>query len=77
VVGDDGTTAVLFEAGDSADLADKLGALFDDDARRHSIGAAGRRRVETSYTWRAVAEAMVGVYRDAIAQRAGARDADG
>jgi glycosyltransferase involved in cell wall biosynthesis len=77
VVGRDGTTAVLFEPGDSADLADKLGELFDDDDRRHAIGAAGRRRVETSYTWRAVAEAMVEVYRDAIAKTAAARAAAG
>jgi glycosyltransferase involved in cell wall biosynthesis len=30
------------------------------------MGAAGRRRVESSYTWRRVAEAMVEVYREAI-----------
>jgi glycosyltransferase involved in cell wall biosynthesis len=70
VVGDDGTTGVLVAPGDPAELADALGALFDDDERRHAIGAAGRRRVETSYTWRAVAEAMVEVYRDAIAKTA-------
>jgi glycosyltransferase involved in cell wall biosynthesis len=68
VVGDDGTTGVLVEPGDPAELADALGALFDDDARRAAIGAAGRARVEQSYTWRAVAEAMIEVYRDAIAQ---------
>jgi glycosyltransferase involved in cell wall biosynthesis len=67
VVGTDGSAAVLFEPGDAGDLADKLAALFDDDERRHAIGAAGRRRVEQSYTWRRVAEAMVEVYRDAIA----------
>jgi glycosyltransferase involved in cell wall biosynthesis len=66
VVGSDGTTAVLVKPGDPAELADALGALFDDDARRTAIGAAGRRRIETSFTWRAVAEAMVEVYRDAI-----------
>jgi glycosyltransferase involved in cell wall biosynthesis len=75
VVGDDGTTAVLVEPGDPAELADALGALFDDDDRRSAIGAAGRRRVETSYTWRAVAESMVDVYRDAIARTAAASDA--
>jgi glycosyltransferase involved in cell wall biosynthesis len=77
VVGDDGTTAVLVTPGDPAELADALGALFDDDERRHAIGAAGRRRVETSYTWRAVAEAMVGVYREAIAARAATDDRSG
>ena len=72
VVGDDGVSAVLFEPGDAADLADKLGALFDDDERRLALGAAGRRRVEQSYTWRRVAESMVEVYRDAIAAKAAA-----
>jgi glycosyltransferase involved in cell wall biosynthesis len=70
VVGDD---AVLVTPGDPAELADALGALFDDDDRRHALGAAGRRRVESSYTWRAVAEAMVEVYRDAIAKTATAK----
>jgi glycosyltransferase involved in cell wall biosynthesis len=67
VVGTDGTTGVLVTPGDPAELADALGALFDDDERRKTMGAAGRARVETSYTWRRVAEAMVEVYRDAIA----------
>jgi glycosyltransferase involved in cell wall biosynthesis len=70
VVGTDGTAAVLVKPGDPAELADAMGALFDDDARRHSIGAAGRKRVETSYTWRAVADAMVDVYRNAIDAKA-------
>jgi glycosyltransferase involved in cell wall biosynthesis len=74
VVGSDGKTAVLVEPGDPAELADALGALFDDDARRKSIGIAGRKRIETSYTWRRVAESMVEVYRDAIERKqAGAR----
>jgi glycosyltransferase involved in cell wall biosynthesis len=70
VVGTDGAAAVLVKPGDPAELADALGALLDDDARRAAIGAAGRRRVETSFTWRAVAEAMVEVYREAIAKSA-------
>jgi glycosyltransferase involved in cell wall biosynthesis len=69
VVGSDGTTAVLVEPGDPAELADALAALFDDDARRKAIGMAGRKRIETSYTWRRVAESMVEVYRDAIERR--------
>jgi glycosyltransferase involved in cell wall biosynthesis len=68
VVGNDGKTAVLVTPGDSAELADELGALLDDDARRRSLGAAGRRRVETLFTWRAVADTMVEVYREAIAR---------
>ena len=67
---------MLVTPGDPAELADALGALFDDDERRRTMGAAGRARVETSYTWRRVAEAMVEVYRDAIAKtEAGANQA--
>jgi glycosyltransferase involved in cell wall biosynthesis len=55
--------------GDSAELADAIDALFTDDARRKKIGAAGRKRIETSYTWRRVAESMVEVYREAIDRR--------
>jgi glycosyltransferase involved in cell wall biosynthesis len=68
VVGTDGSSAVLVEPGDPAELADALAALFDDDDRRHAIGIAGRARVESSYTWRRVAEAMVEVYREAMAK---------
>jgi glycosyltransferase involved in cell wall biosynthesis len=70
VVGTDGTAGVLVKPGDPAELADALGALLDDDARRASIGAAGRKRVETLFTWRAVAETTVEIYRDAIAKSA-------
>jgi glycosyltransferase involved in cell wall biosynthesis len=70
VVGTDGKTAVLVTPGDPAELADELGALLDDDARRASLGAAGRRRVETSFTWRAVADMMVDVYRESIERAA-------
>ncbi|HEX3705346.1 MAG TPA: glycosyltransferase family 4 protein [Mycobacteriales bacterium] len=69
VVGTDGKTGVLVAPGDPAELADALGALLDDDARRKKMGAAGRKRIETSYTWRRVAESMVEVYRDAIERR--------
>ncbi|MBV9486996.1 MAG: glycosyltransferase family 4 protein [Frankiaceae bacterium] len=73
VAGTDGSTAVLVKPGDPAELADALSALFDDADRRQAIGLAGRRRVETSYTWRAVAESMVEVYRDAIERTASQR----
>jgi glycosyltransferase involved in cell wall biosynthesis len=69
VCGTDGTSAVLVEPGNPADLADALDALLSDDARRKAIGKAGRKRIETSYTWRRVAESMVEVYREAIDRR--------
>ena len=57
---------MLVEPGNAADLAAALGALFDDEPRRRALGVAGRRRVEQRYTWRAVAEATVEIYRRTI-----------
>ena len=63
VVGD---CAALVKPGDPAELASALGCLLDDAPRRRALGAAGRRRVEDRFTWRAVAAATADVYREAI-----------
>ena len=63
VVGD---CAVLVPPGNAADLAAGLADLLDDEPRRRALGAAGRRRVEELFTWRAVAVATADVYRSAI-----------
>jgi glycosyltransferase involved in cell wall biosynthesis len=67
VVGDCG---VLVEPGNPSDLAAALGALLDDEPRRRSLGAAGRRRVEDRFTWRATAAATAEVYAEVTARRA-------
>jgi glycosyltransferase involved in cell wall biosynthesis len=64
VVGDCGE---LVEPGNPSDLAGALGRLLDDPDRRRALGAAGRRRVQQRFTWRAVAAATADVYREAIA----------
>ena len=66
VVGD---CAELVEPGNPSDLALALAGLLDDPDRRQALGAAGRRRVEERYTWRAVAAATADIYREAIAAR--------
>ena len=66
VVGDCG---VLVEPGNPSDLADALAALLDDEPRRRRLGAAGRRRVEERYTWRATAAATAEVYAETLAGR--------
>ena len=66
VVGDCG---VLVEPGNPSDLAGALGALLDDEPRRRALGAAGRRRVEDRFTWRAMAAATAEVYADVAARR--------
>lgn len=64
VVGDCG---VLVEPGNPSDLAAALGDLLDDDERRRHLGAAGRRRVEEHFTWRAMAARTADLYDRAIA----------
>ncbi|ORX00580.1 glycosyltransferase family 4 protein [Mycolicibacillus trivialis] len=73
VLGTDGCCAHLVSPGDAGELTDVLAGLLDDPARRHRLGAAGRRRALDVYSWEAVAAQTVAVYRRAFA-RAG-RDA--
>jgi glycosyltransferase involved in cell wall biosynthesis len=66
VVGDCG---VMVEPGNPSDLADALGALLDDPARRRALGAAGRKRVLDRFTWRAMAAATADVYAETLATK--------
>ena len=66
VVGPDGLCADLVTPGDVGELATALAALLDDPERRARYGAAGRRRVEELFGWRATAAATVAAYDDAI-----------
>ena len=68
VVGPDGECADLVTPGDVGELEAALAALLDDPERRTAMGAAGRRRVEELFSWRAVAEATAAAYQDAIAE---------
>jgi glycosyltransferase involved in cell wall biosynthesis len=67
VVGPDGLCADLVTPGDVGELVAALGALLDDPERRARYGAAGRRRVEDLFSWRAVAAATAAAYDDAVA----------
>ena len=66
VVGPDGLCADQVTPGDVGELATALGALLDHPDRRARYGAAGRRRVEELFSWRAVAAATAAAYDDAI-----------
>jgi glycosyltransferase involved in cell wall biosynthesis len=63
VVGPDGVSAMHVPPGDPEALAAAIGAVLDDDELAARLGAAGRRRVEELFTWRAVAEQTVAWYR--------------
>ncbi len=67
VVGPDGLCADLVRPGDVAELVVAVGALLDDPERRARYGAAGRKRVEELFSWRAVAAATAAAYDEAIA----------
>ncbi|WP_181010323.1 glycosyltransferase family 4 protein [Streptomyces sp. SM14] len=74
VAGRDGETCLAVEPGDSAALAAALGRLLGDAGLRARLGAAGRERVLSRFTWEQAAHGTVERYRAAIAdERAEAR----
>lgn len=67
VVGQDGLCADLVTPGDVGELADAIGTLLDDPARRTAMSQAGRLRALEHYSWTSVAVATVSAYERAIA----------
>jgi glycosyltransferase involved in cell wall biosynthesis len=66
VVGPEGRCADLVTPGDVGELVQALEALLDDPDRRARMGAAGRERALSEYSWHAVAEATADAYREVI-----------
>jgi len=66
----DGETGLLVPPGDPAALAAAVGALAADPVRAARLGAGGRRRVEAAFSWERIAERTLGIYGDAVADRA-------
>jgi glycosyltransferase involved in cell wall biosynthesis len=66
VTGPDGEAADLVTPGDVGELTQALGGLLDDPERRARMGAAGRKRVEEMFSWRAVAVKVAAAYEEVI-----------
>ena len=65
VVGPDGEAALHVPPADAGALASAIGRLLDDPALRASLGASGRERAASRYTWRATAQRTVEEYEAA------------
>jgi len=53
----------------SRDLAGKISTLLGDPEKARRFGEAGRRRVEDKFSWTAIADQTIALYRDLIAAR--------
>ncbi len=66
----EGVTGLLFEPGDPADLAQKIGRLLDDSELRRQMGLAGRARFEEEFRWETVIDRY---WRPLLGRRAASR----
>lgn len=62
----DGTGTPLDPEGFVADLAGALTSLATDPERAATMGAAGRARAEAHFSWDAIAETTLALYRDVL-----------
>jgi starch synthase len=51
------------------DLADRINQLMADPGKCRQFGEAGRRRVEETFSWTAIAHQTIDLYRQLVEQR--------
>jgi glycosyltransferase involved in cell wall biosynthesis len=65
----DGTTGLLFPAGDSEALAHRLERLIGDDELRSRVGTAAAGRLQQSFSLNASVRTMEAIYEEQLAQK--------
>jgi glycosyltransferase involved in cell wall biosynthesis len=68
-VGTDGETGLLVPPDDPGALAGAIARLLDDPALRARLGAAGRERVVSRFTWQVTAAGTAACYQAVIEGR--------
>jgi len=63
---DEGATGLLYEPGNTAELADKLGRLLADPALSRTMGEAGRRKARREYSREKCYERLMCAYEKAL-----------
>lgn len=66
VVGRDGDTGILVPTADPGALAAAIKRLLNDEPLRKKIGEAGRKRIETNFTWEQAAKKTLEVYQEVL-----------
>jgi glycosyltransferase involved in cell wall biosynthesis len=74
VAGPDGESCLAVAPGDAGALAAALGRLLGDAELRVRLGAAGRERVLSRFTWARAAQGTAELYRAAVAARTRPRE---
>jgi len=65
----DGRTGYLIAWRCPEPFAEKFDLLFANEELRRALGAAARRRMEESYSWGGVADAIAALYEELVAER--------
>jgi glycosyltransferase involved in cell wall biosynthesis len=67
---ENGVTGLVVPRGDSKALAQAIGALLSDPARRRQMGQAGRERALRLFDWDRSAEQFEEIYREVASRMA-------
>ena len=62
----DGVDGLLVPYNDAVALSDAIAALLADPARRAAMGAAGRAKTVSRYTWDNAYQSVLSTYRELV-----------